>query len=1181
MGKIKTPASRVHSNWHVWALVLSILTYPTVVPLVLGTSVSIYLDNLTGNIPVVILLSLVTPILAYAFLWGPLSFALAIALGKIHRRGRWNDYQYLGKSKATITDWPHVSIQVPIYTESWDIIEPTLIAALDAVNHYNSLSPLESARAHLVVSDDGLQLLCAGRLEEITGFVSEQARRAGVTTEIFAANVLADAEKQLGQLSREETEALKRLWFYERNSICCIARPGHDPGNYERRGEFKKASNLNETLRLGALFEEYSGDEDGSVEEKSWNETLKSPRWRGFFITSPPRLGDYILLLDKDSGTPRYILEHVIPTFLSDESIAYSVHPTKIRNATQNIITKLISPGATLYFNYWLPFLAQTGFLFFPGHNGVIRKQAIKQIGGWPETHVAEDYVASLRMRQEHNPITGQQYRGTYLNIEGEIFTEDVPSSYLSFLKMIMKYMSGSFQMFLNPVMDWAREGVFTQDIRSFLDNSNIPFKEKVTIFLGFIWYLSMVPLVMLTVFGLHFIPPDYVPTIFIIALSVLIATNMPFWAAKWRESHVSNERFGLDRLPATLPFRHIVSATIFHVGLSFYLFSAAVRRLFGEIRPFHATTLDRSKEKTSESEISAVFSVTGRIQIIALLHLLLVTAYLGLPDTKIGAFKYFVCIQWGLASFIAPLVFEVFTLSYLKRIDYRTYSPLTLMQVGMCRTKRILEGVDKGKIVSWFALSTIILIAAIVRFSGLDYNTPFIDETFYQIAGRRFLSEGIANYSYLTGAVYSWPVLATISESLWGVYAARGLAALIGIVSVSVAYATGKRLWGVWNGNSENEYAIMAGVLSAALLACSPTAVWISRIGTHDALGILFYSIAVYMIIRALSGVDRNYLSLAAIFLLGSVITSYSNVISAPWLMVFVIATAPDRTSRIKVVREFIVPFCFLLLAYASLTYPYSIDSILNASAQANNVPHQKFSSASVLREVAFRSPSTIMVIIIMAVGVLGYLRLPEKVKSTVKRKKLIAGQVIYGCVVLSVPIYYVVSGHGVSIDRKLAIVDALSAPMVGVFLLTLLARLKNSYQEALSFGIAGAALLSLYFYGSPIIKSNEKSFVNMDPVLEILHREILQNNVSPISIGYVSYENLLYLKQSLAKSGKGRITVDETGPWAGDWRDRISRGWRPDVLVGMLANRYQSLEEQRKEENVNLLTASEMGYR
>jgi hypothetical protein len=180
-----------------------------------------------------------------------------------------NSKHYSAKTVPRLTrDLPHVTIQAPVYKESLEeVIQPTIVSIKKAISTYE----LQGGSANIFVNDDGLQLI-----------------------------------------SEEEREA--RMAFYADNGIGWVARPAHskEPGGFQRKGKFKKASNMNFALALSCSMEDKLLDlKRGSA----WTSTdeAEATQWaleqaiadKGGIAWADGniRIGDYILISKQSSST--------------------------------------------------------------------------------------------------------------------------------------------------------------------------------------------------------------------------------------------------------------------------------------------------------------------------------------------------------------------------------------------------------------------------------------------------------------------------------------------------------------------------------------------------------------------------------------------------------------------------------------------------------------------------------------------------------------------------------------------------------------------------------------------------------------------------------------------------------------------------------------------------------------
>jgi hypothetical protein len=165
---------------------------------------------------------------------------------------------------------PHITIQMPVYKEGLEaVIIPTVNSLKAAISHYES----RGGSASIFVNDDGMRV------------ISDEDARA-------------------------------RQDFYLDNNIGWVARPKHGDDGFERKGKFKKASNMNYALNITQKVEAYLVEmveekfqREGTQfldehEEQEMYETClarvlqENPQARAF---GNIRVGEHILIIDSDT----------------------------------------------------------------------------------------------------------------------------------------------------------------------------------------------------------------------------------------------------------------------------------------------------------------------------------------------------------------------------------------------------------------------------------------------------------------------------------------------------------------------------------------------------------------------------------------------------------------------------------------------------------------------------------------------------------------------------------------------------------------------------------------------------------------------------------------------------------------------------------------------------------------
>jgi hypothetical protein len=162
---------------------------------------------------------------------------------------------------------PHVTIQMPVYKEGLHaVIEPTIRSIKAAMSTYE----LQGGTANIFVNDDGMQLL-------------------------------------------SEQEATERQDFYDEHNIGWVARPKHNPNPknegetaFNRRGKFKKASNMNYALNTSVQIEEAMNE---LPRNENWQQKHENKEYGKYlrqvidqsegktWADGNIRMGDYILLI--------------------------------------------------------------------------------------------------------------------------------------------------------------------------------------------------------------------------------------------------------------------------------------------------------------------------------------------------------------------------------------------------------------------------------------------------------------------------------------------------------------------------------------------------------------------------------------------------------------------------------------------------------------------------------------------------------------------------------------------------------------------------------------------------------------------------------------------------------------------------------------------------------------------
>lgn len=440
-------------------------------------------------------------------------------------------YMNVPRKEVKRSELMPVTVSIPVYTEENAVIFNTIEDSLAAVKRYRSYS---GQQADVLVSDDGLAILLGG------GFSSEAIDRLA----------FIDAEA-LAELTEPEKKAAERIRFYRKHAVPFVARPAAG-----RTGLFKKASNLNYTIRLGEAIA--SGEAAGDL-------LTEGGPFQGGYAEGSVVTREIILLLDKDSGVREQIIEAIMPEFAGDEKLAYVQCATNSRNLYDNYFSYAVGHQINNLFHCIWPCKALQGF-FVPlvGHNVFIRKSHLIKSGLWSENKVSEDYDKALS-------FYNMGFHGKYAQIRGLEFTEYVSRAFVEETGKQHRYAYGLFEMMF--------------------DGSIVPGKSRgCDVFYMFLYFLSTVNAVMLIptiLYECYFGNIHYLWAGFLVcnAFFVLSPVLRGIVMLRYRPGETSEN--GL----------HAVIIAVSFVGHSMAMLSAAVRYLVNKVWPvrraFPSTTVD------------------------------------------------------------------------------------------------------------------------------------------------------------------------------------------------------------------------------------------------------------------------------------------------------------------------------------------------------------------------------------------------------------------------------------------------------------------------------------------------------------------------------------------------------------------------------------------------------------
>jgi cellulose synthase/poly-beta-1,6-N-acetylglucosamine synthase-like glycosyltransferase len=191
----------------------------------------------------------------------------------------------------------HVTVQLPVYKESLeDVIMPTIASLKKAITTYER----QGGSVGILVCDDGLKLL-----------------------------------------SQEDAD--ERRSFYFNNSIAYVARPGHNQDGFIRKGRFKKAGNMNFTIRLSLRVEEIMDElrpaaqeekgaehywcdlDENALYDDALAQALEESEGKAW-AAGNIRIGSIILIIDSDTRVPEDCFADAVSEMAESPEVAIIQH---------------------------------------------------------------------------------------------------------------------------------------------------------------------------------------------------------------------------------------------------------------------------------------------------------------------------------------------------------------------------------------------------------------------------------------------------------------------------------------------------------------------------------------------------------------------------------------------------------------------------------------------------------------------------------------------------------------------------------------------------------------------------------------------------------------------------------------------------------------------------------------
>ncbi|CAB9498578.1 Conserved hypothetical, protein [Seminavis robusta] len=402
-----------------------------------------------------------------------------------------------------------VTIQIPCTKSRSRVLMPTLKSCMKARDHYISHT---QASCNIVVCDDGIMNYLNDNFpaaEMLWENVVETKGKVVRLSQILKRIPRVARRHLKGLRSKNIYEVFHRMLFYYHFQIGWVSR-----STIDRRGKFKKASNLNTHLRLSFGAEDLLSRSGGkrTFEDCLLEVSHSDDGARYIMFGNNVRIGHLICVNDADARMQPPVILKTVPEFINDQRLGFTQHATKTLNDQR---------GESFYLNmieaytdalYQVHFLLSSILGCHPplvGHSIFLRTEAVKQCGRmrnlrnaqrwlkniglpflsvdqvgfknlhgglrseyWSECHVSEDFELMIH-------LYNIGYNGRYIAYPGCEFQEGVTRTFDEEAGRHRKFALGAHELMFNPFQEMLGHGIFTPLFRTFL-TCDIPSYYKI-----------------------------------------------------------------------------------------------------------------------------------------------------------------------------------------------------------------------------------------------------------------------------------------------------------------------------------------------------------------------------------------------------------------------------------------------------------------------------------------------------------------------------------------------------------------------------------------------------------------------------------------------------------------------------------------------------------------------------
>ncbi|PIR16755.1 MAG: hypothetical protein COV46_07095 [Deltaproteobacteria bacterium CG11_big_fil_rev_8_21_14_0_20_49_13] len=304
------------------------------------------------------------------------------------------------------------------------------------------------------------------------------------------------------------------------------------------------------------------------------------------------------------------------------------------------------------------------------------------------------------------------------------------------------------------------------------------------------------------------------------------------------------------------------------------------------------------------------------------------------------------------------------------------------------------------------------------IFYSGINYNGPFIDESFYSYAPR------LGNVFYITGDVRLWPELSNLANIAGGFLAARLLSAIFGAATAAFIYQFARMFVRKASPDvSERKAAFYAAIIFSA----SAPVVFANTIAGYDSLSFMLLSLGLWLTAKGFDRGSGRTLILAAFSLAMAAASRYVTHLYLP--VAALIGLYFAYTNK----RYWLLQYLWGgMIFFSGLYWAFEHRHILAAVAHARNDALQvlatKLSYVVIIKEVFWRGGPAV----VLALAEMSFCTY----RLIWRKENLALGETVIFFAGFPIILYHLASGNNFAMNRNLYLAVMFLSIPAGIFL-------------------------------------------------------------------------------------------------------------------------------------------------